>query len=438
MSSWNNTGSGAEPNSEVIPILIAARPQTVVGWSAAFQTDARFLACALATDPADLNSKLSYNHPEAILLEAAIFPDPKTLIEFLTKLQLPVYIVLPQADASMKSLEKDLHSIQPVKSIYFGGINCIQVCGRIFSDISTLRLQAPMVRSPLGSQEGAYTGGGYRAICVWNRVGGSGKTTVATALALELAQRGVRTLLIGLSVPDPIPLLLKLKSEPNINLWLTRPNREGLTASIQSLGNLDVLAGLQDVMRESLLAVPLKESESINQLVYTAAQFGGYGCVILDTPPSSVAPNAISASNTLLLVTRPTFADAMASAEAFRIVTRKVGYEHQIAPGNIFTVLNMARSPLLSPGDFQEAASTICRSVGLTTFPPVAAVLPDVPEIPVAQNAGHSPLTASENFSRPIHKLSDMLFGNRTGAESFADSGKSFKIGPIRIRNARG
>jgi cellulose biosynthesis protein BcsQ len=229
--------------------------------------------------------------------------------------------------------------------------------------------------------------------------------------------------------------MLKLKSEPNITHWLTHPTVEGLTASIQKFGRLEVLVGMQDALREGQLGAAPKETESINQLVHTAAQYGGYGCVILDTPPSSVvAPNAISASNTLLLVARPTYMDAMVSAEAFRIVTRKVGYEHQIAPGNIFTILNMARSSLLSPGDFQEAANTLCRNAGLSTFPPVAAVIPDIAEVPVAENEGRSPLTASENFARPIHKLSDMLFGTKSNWTGSEEPGKGFRIGPIRIR----
>ena len=427
MSGWGNTGSGAEPNADIIPVLIAAEPQSLVNWSAAFQTDTRYLVSALATDPSDLTAKLSYNHPEVILLEGSIFPDPQSLKAFLTKLQLPVYVVLPQENASMKALGRDLQAIPPVKSVYMGGINCIDVCGRIFADIKALRTQAPMARSPLASAGGQYTGGGYRAICVWNRCGGSGKSTLAVALGLELAQRGIRTLLIGLGVPDPLPLMLKLKAEPNIGHWLTHPTMEGLKDSVQPLGRLDLLAGLQDAIREGQLAAPPKDAESINQLVHTAAQYGGYGCVILDTPPSSlVAPNAISASNTLLFVARPTYMDAMVSAEAFRIVTRKVGYEHQIAPGNIYTVLNMARKELLSPGDFQEAANTLCRAAGLTTFPPVAAVIPDIPEVPMAENEGRSPLTASEQFARPIHKLSDMLFGTKNGQFWTGRGGQGF------------
>lgn len=435
MSAWGNKGSGAQPNADIIPLLIAAQPQSIVAWSEAFQTDTRFLVSTLATDPTDLAAKLSYNHPEAILLDASIFPDAQGLKSFLTKLQLPIYIVLPQEDATMKALARELQMIPPVKSIFLGGIDCKEVCGRMVADITILRTQAPMVKAPITSGAGQYIGGGYRAICVWNRCGGSGKSTLAVALGIELSQRGIRTLLIGLGVPDPIPLMLKLKSEPNLSHWLSHPTMEGLMASIQKFGRLEVLAGMQDTLREGQLGAPPQEAHSINQLVHTAAQYGGYGCVILDTPPSSVvAPNAISSANTLLLVARPTYMEAMVSAEAFRIVTRKVGYEHQIAPGNIFTILNMAHSSLLSPGDFQEAANTLCRNAGLSTFPPLAAVIPNIPEVPVTQNEGRSPLTASENFSRPIHRLSDMLFGTKSGLGRAEDAGKGIRIGPIRIR----
>jgi len=48
----------------------------------------------LATDPQDLQAKLSYN-PEAILLDAAIFSGPEPLVQFLTRVQGAAYIVLP-------------------------------------------------------------------------------------------------------------------------------------------------------------------------------------------------------------------------------------------------------------------------------------------------------------------------------------------------------
>ena len=70
---------------------------------------------------------------------------------------------------------------------------------------------------------------------------------------------------------------------------------------------------------------------------------------------------------------------------------------------------------------------------GVCHFPPVAEVIPEVPEVQLAANAGRNVLTAGEEFAAPIHRLGDVLYGG-SGNNSSKDEQRTFKLGPIRIR----
>ena len=165
---------------------------------------------------------------------------------------------------------------------------------------------------------------------------GCGKSTLAAALALEAAQRGIKTLLVGLSVPDiSLPTFLNLKTTPNLFGWLASPSFEGgVRPNVQSKGLLDVLVGLQDGIKEKELIRPPEDPASINQLVINAT-FGGYSIVILDTPVSGAYFNAISASNTMVMVTTPMLDQAVVSAEAYRMAFKRMRDQHRIGVGNV-------------------------------------------------------------------------------------------------------
>jgi cellulose biosynthesis protein BcsQ len=275
--------------------------------------------------------------------------------------------------------------------------------------------------------------GGLRVITVWSRTGGSGKSTIATALALEAAQRGIKTLLVGLSVPDiSLPTFLNLKTTPNLFGWLANPTFEGgIKPNVQSKGNLDVLVGLQDGIKEKELVKPPEDPSSINQLVINAT-FGGYSIVILDTPVSGAYFNAISASNTMVMVTTPMLDQAVVSGEAYRMAFKRMRDQHRIGVGNIFVVLNRFRPGLLCSDEWHEAADAYTETMGIGHFPPVAEVIPEVPEVALASNAGRSVMTAGDEFAGPIHRLGDVLYGGGSGSSK--DDQKVMRFGPIRIR----
>jgi len=155
----------------------------------------------------------------------------------------------------------------------------------------------------------------------------------------------------------------------------------------------------------------------------------------LDTPESGPFINAISASNTMVMPAIPMVDQAVITAEAFRMTFKRLRDQHRIGLGNVFVVLNRYRSGLLSSNEWHEAADAYSRVMGSGTFPPVALVIPDVLDVQLAANAGRSPLTASDEFSTPIHRLGDMLYGGKA-APAFEDE-KVFKLGPLQIRRGK-
>jgi len=430
MSGWNAENDDAVSAEEAVVMLLAGPPSRVNAWFTSLQMDSRFRVNTFSTDPQDLENKMGYN-PEAILLDATIFSGPENLTNFLTKTTSAVYVVLPREAGD--DVRKSLSDLPSVRGVFINDINLAQLSGRIYAEVIALRNQAPTMGQVGKGYRTERIAGGLRVITVWSRTGGSGKSTIAAALALEAAQRGIKTLLVGLGVPDiSLPTFLNLKTTPNLFGWLTNPTFEGgIRPNVQSKGLLDVMVGLQDGIKEKELIKPPEDPASINQLVINAT-FGGYSIVILDTPVSGAYFNAISASNTMVMVTTPMLDQAVVSAEAYRMAFKRMRDQHRIGVGNVFVVLNRCRPGLLSSNEWHEAADAYTQTMGIGHFPPVAEVIPDVPEVALAANAGRSVLTAGDDFAGPIHRLGDVLYGGGSG--SAHEDQKVMHFGPIRIR----
>ena len=420
-----------------VSILLAHRDMNkTTSWYQALQMDARFRVTSMANDAQDFRSKL-VSSPEVILLDATLFDGPGTLIDALTSITGAVYLVVPPMIS--EEVVAQFKAVPSVKLVYPGDVNIAEFMTRSYSDALSLRRTVPAANQQAwaGGRSGSGVIGGLRIMTAWSRGGGTGKTTIATALAQAVARRSLKTLLIGLGSPDIMPLQIGLQPEPNILSWLSNPTDDGLRASIQTVGDLHVLAGFPDILSEAQGDKPAESKGSITELV-TSAAYGGYAAIMLDTPSSGIAPRAVSAANTWLMIARPTIADVWTSVEAFRTVTQKSAGQHRITPGNIFVVLNQRTNGMLTADEWHRAADAACRKMGLGVgFPPVVSVIPYVPEVAIAQDNGRSALDSSDEFARPILKLSDMLFGNATGASVQRDTSNTMRIGPLKIRTKK-
>ena len=420
-----------------VSILLAHRDMNkTTSWYQALQMDARFRVTSMANDAQDFRSKL-VSSPEVILLDATLFDGPGTLIDALTSITGAVYLVVPPMIS--EEVVTQFKAVPSVKLVYPGDVNIAEFMTRSYSDAISLRRTVPAANQGAwaGGRSGSGVIGGLRIMTAWSRGGGTGKTTIATALAQAVARRSLKTLLIGLGSPDVMPLQIGLQPEPNILSWLSNPTDDGLRASIQTVGDLHVLAGFPDILSEAQGDKPAEAKGSITELV-TSAAYGGYAAIMLDTPASGIAPRAVSAANTWLMIARPTIADGWTSVEAFRTVTQKSAGQHRITPGNIFVVLNQRTNGMLTADEWHRAADAACRKMGLGVgFPPVVSVIPYVPEVAIAQDNGRSALDSSDEFARPILKLSDMLFGNAAGASVQRDTSNTMRIGPLKIRTKK-
>jgi cellulose biosynthesis protein BcsQ len=437
---WTNQPSqqGGGQDAPVSVLLAHKDMERTTAWYQTLQVDTRFRVTSMANTPQDFQAKLA-SSPEIILLEATVFDGPVPLTKALTSVSGAVYLIVPGGVGT--ELIEQFNAIQSVKSVSVGDVNIADFMTRAYADALALRRTVSAI-SPTAWSGGAQRGGGaggLRIVTVWSRSGGTGRTTIAISLAQAVARRGLKTLLIGLGAPDVIPLQLGLRPEPNIVSWIANPNDEGLRSSIQMAGELHVLAGFPDILSESQGDRPPEASGSINELV-TSAAYGGYSAIILDTPSAGgVTPRALSAANTWLMVARPTVSDVWMSAESFRTVTQKIAGQHRITPGNIFVALNQRANGMLTADQWHGAADAACRKMNLNVgFPPVMATIPHSIDVSLAQDSGRSALDASDDFARPIHRLSEMLFGGvvMPVGEAATNDG-IFRIGPLKIRTKK-
>ncbi len=436
MSGWNNGASAT--SAETVTVLLAADHGKTATWYQAISIDARFRVAGMANDPQDLQYKLTHN-PEVVILDGTLFAGPDDLIQGLTRIQGAVYLFLPPGVGG-DILEK-IQKVPSVKSVVLGDTPLAELLKRAHGDALALRRQGPALSDPSWrAQRDSAMVAGLRVTTLWNRAGGAGRSTIAASLALAVTRRRLKTLLVGLGAPDILPLHLGLKPHPNIAAWFANPTGEGLRGAIQRAGELDVLAGFADIGAETSISAGMqtKDAKTISDLVWTAT-YDNYAAVLLDAPVDSLAARALQGSNSLIIVARPTLADAWASVEAFRAVTQMASGQHRINPGNILVALNMRAQGMLSADEWHRSADGAARKAGLQTgFPPVAVTIPYIPEVPLAQEAGRPPLDASDEFARPIHKLADILFGHATGASAStsANNGgrKIISLGPLKIK----
>jgi cellulose biosynthesis protein BcsQ len=165
------------------------------------------------------------------------------------------------------------------------------------------------------------------------------------------------------------------------------------------------------------------------------AAYNGYAVIVLDAPPSSIAPAAIMAANTLILVARPTASGAQRTVEAYRTVVQRLAGEHRIAAANIFVALNMTANGDYAPDEWHQMIAGALRKAGMGA-PPVAVSIPEDTAVRVAQNEAKLAMLASDSLARGIHTLADALFGTRDDGRSI-EKGHAFTFAGIKVKFKR-
>ncbi|MDX9865779.1 MAG: AAA family ATPase [Anaerolineaceae bacterium] len=429
LASWNTPNTKPQGGKDLPNVLIGAAYDIGQQWLQNLTTDGRFRVSTTKTNAQELVVAAQDHNPDAILLSPSMFGGPSEVVGTIQRLQSDVYLVLPNGvpQENMAAIRE----MPNVKLVYVEQFNWPELLTAVLANTAAKRRFVAQPDSEIWRSTSGVVSAGMYNIVVWGRAGGAGRTTVAVGLAETCASRGIRTLLVSMAAPCPLPFLLNgLKAGKNISEWFARPSvEEGFHNAIQSYKpNLDVIVGLQDATREDNFMQNPDTKATINDLSIMAARLG-YGAVILDAPVSVMAgaAAAISAANYMVLVAQPTIADMISSVEAFRLVFKNLSGQHMIKPGNLVCVLNRGREGLMPQDEFHRVATEFLSKQDVQApFPVIATQIKDDLSVQIAQNDGTSVLASSPVFAQGMQSLSSLILGavDKTG---FAGNGKKKK-----------
>lgn len=409
---------------EPIALLIAA-PETNRLYSA-FVGDSRFQVQALARSPQEVAEKLALQ-PQALLVEGTLYPSPEELNQALVGVACPVVVLLP-AHVPKEGMER-VQRLPQVVAVASGENDLSALADRL---VEAVQNRQGEVRQPPNNYRPAraIASAGWRCVAVWNLAGGVGKSTVATALALEAAQRRLPTLLIGLGAPDSLPLHLGLRPHPNLGSWRESPRGETLQSAVQSVDALDILAGFPSpVELATYLPDALEGGSSLPSLAQAAAH-AGYAVVVLDVSAQELAAPALAACNSVVLVGASTLAGVALTVESQRLVQEVLAGRHPIPPEAMHLVLNRVRPSTLTPDEALKAARQLQRRL-----PPLAAVIRDDPAIEESATLQRPAYFHSESLRQAAKALGDLLFALPATTKSPPpEQGKVYTVGPLRVR----
>jgi MinD-like ATPase involved in chromosome partitioning or flagellar assembly len=414
-----------------VRLILAGPPDSVRSLHAWYAGDSRFQVLTTATSPDDLRAKMA-STPEAIVVDGLMFENAAGFVQALATYQGVCFLML--LDPRITGAEIDAaRRIPCVREVIRETPNFGELGGRVYDAVlATRRAATGAGRSFGGLRQSNASAIGFRAIAVWSAQGGCGKTTIATALALEAVSRNLPALLVGLGAPDPIPLTLRLRSDPGIVTWRGNPAGESFKAHVQThpASRLDVLAGFPTPLAlTSYLEDAFHPAKGLAALVSTAA-LAGYSVVVLDVSAQELAPAALSAANTLIMPVRPDTTGLLAARVTTTMIFEQMAGQHRIPPEGVYVVLNRVHEQSIPAPEFSRYGGNLCRN-----FPPVAATIPDDREIEAAINQSAPPYYRSRVLAQAAQTLGGLLFASTLAPRSeVAKPAKTFNLGPIRIK----
>ena len=420
------------PPSERVSILVAAPPDKIAPLTKTFSADARFNLAAVATSAEDVRVKLAVR-PEVVLAHADTATSLEEFSQVLGSFGGHLFTILPET--VLPSVIAAVQGLPSSREVISGEPNLPELAGQIYLTVSAGRListNSPGFRLSQGPRSAMV---GWRCIAVWSLQGGTGRSTIATALALEAAERRLPTLLVGLGAPDVIPLRLDFPgAEPNLLTWSEAPTPERLKVSVQQFDVLDVLSGFPDQSALDDYAPYALDADNGLPALAGSAAHAGYAVVVLDVSSAEMAAPAISAANTMLLTAIPTPDALLATGRASTMVGEMMSQQHNIPLEGIHLVLNRVRDTMLAPDEFMRSLG---RMPDIT--PPLAAVIPDDPRIDVARTQFRPAYNFSEPLRQAMKHIGDILFAPPPGlaAVQKAQQGRPsrvWRIGPLRIK----
>jgi Flp pilus assembly CpaE family ATPase len=383
----------------------------------AFLEDQRFMISGHAAQWSMFETNLNNLHPDLVIVQADIAPDPDSLIRLLQRVSAWNGVVLVVLSLTQKDFQGTFANLDTVRGVFVAPVNWTEIAEAGYGAAMTARVRlsqaAPIQQnvsgfSPNGSS--AYITGTKR-IAVLSHAGGAGCSTIAENLAYELSVRlSVKTLLVSMGLPPAAAPHLRLRYLPNLTDYFDRPGRTSFQATIQRKENLEVLLAPES----SAEYVRILESTnagigagSINGML-SDSEDGRYAAIVMDVPTTENLwmIHSILFANSALIVARPTLADLAAIRHTLTLLFSGLKSEKRPAKESIYLVLNQFSEQIgFTPRSFQEQLS---KALGWS--PPIGGIIPFDPTVPQNQDNGILPVTHGDEFARGIRAIINTLF----------------------------
>jgi hypothetical protein len=242
---------------EKVSVFLAGPGHDVVTYKMlpAFMQDNRLSVVGQATNWDTLQSQLKTFQPGVLIVHGGIAA-PDSLRQLIGGMQAwngTAIVLLPETEAN------SLGSFQNMPGVVAGAfvlpVNWPELPSLAFSAGETAKARVEKVTAaPVLMAEGAPAGTGSmppglqpvmtgtKRIAVLSHAGGAGVSTIAEALAYELAVRlSIRTLLFSLDLPAAATAHLRLRYTPNLVEFFERPGKAAIQTAIQRMEGLEVL-----------------------------------------------------------------------------------------------------------------------------------------------------------------------------------------------------
>jgi MinD-like ATPase involved in chromosome partitioning or flagellar assembly len=331
------------------------------------------------------------------------------------------------ASSSSKELAGDIRSLRslsdaPLILAAYGEPNGIVDAGLSVGAADVIVLPQPVETLLFALRKASLNNGGAgggKVVTVFSPKGGSGKTVLATNIAVAAARSGVNTLLVDLDLQFG-----------DAALALAVPPRATIADLAGSSGDIDAEKLSAFVCTEpktslSLLAAPKRpeEAQILGQAELGAvldAARSTYGAVVIDTGPlfDGAVLAALDRTDQLLLVCNP---------EITSLKNVRIGLETLDRLGFSRDRVSIVANRLGSPGGVGR------RGIEEALEAEISFELPDDPEVPAAINRATPAVLANDGgrFARAVSKLAAELFAEAPATAAVA-SKKRFALGGRR------
>jgi len=410
---------------KVLTMLAGAGSDIVIyQMQPAFIPDAHFSIQSTVTLWADFERNLEQFKPDLLVVQAEIAPNIDTLISSLARMQVWNGVCLILLQSGNANAKAKLEKVGTCRGVYVMPINWGELVQAGYSAVSTQRAKS-VSQEPMQTAMGFRTSSavtGTRIVSFISSSGGQGRSTLAENIGYELATRlQVRSLLMSFDLPSTAIIRMSLHQSPNAGEFFARP-QDGFHSAIQKKEKLDVIFAPEDSVEYARYG-SRDGADSVHGLVQ-ASWKENYAAVLLDLPngEGSWMTQSLIASNTAIIVTRCTLADALATSHLITLLLEKMRHEVRIPKESIYMVINQYNERSgISARDLHEE---LVKKHGWA--PPVLDVIPFDENIPMIQDNREMPVVKSDNYAKHIRTIINGLYPGLAGN---ADTGTKGKTG---------